>query len=64
MSEEERENKLEHEEFEIEYLVHGRWNRSESDAKGRFGAWWVDLHYARHSPRVRVARGVVSPRWE
>ena len=37
MSEEERENKLEHQESEIEYLVHGQWNRSEIDANGRFG---------------------------
>ena len=45
MSEEERENKLEHQESEIEYLVHGQWNRSEIDANGRFGAWWADVHY-------------------
>jgi len=39
MGEEERENTLVHEESEIEYLVHGQWRRSESDANGRFGAW-------------------------
>lgn len=27
-----------------EYLVHGHYLRSQNDANGTFGAWYVDLH--------------------
>ena len=27
----------------LEYLVHGKFARSEDDTNGVFGAWWVDL---------------------
>ena len=37
-------NRLPHDPSEhLEYLVHGKFARSEDDANGVFGAWWVDL---------------------
>ena len=29
----------------LEYLVHGNWMPTEGHINGRYGAWWVDLHY-------------------
>ena len=37
-------NSLPHDPSEqLEYLIHGKFARSPDDAKGVFGAWWVDL---------------------
>ena len=42
--EEERGNPLPHPRSRaLEYAVHGKWRRSESDLRGVYGAWWVGV---------------------
>ena len=45
MSEAERENKIVAASETLEYLVHGHWEPTEGHINGRYGAWWVDIHY-------------------
>ena len=45
MSEAERENKIITAHETLEYLIHGQWEPTQGHVNGRFGAWWVDIHY-------------------